>query len=185
MVDAPSIDDIAPLDDAPQNAALDATGQAPYGYKKDGTPAKRRGRQPGWRAGTSTSRVNRKGSLEKEIGGLLVVVNLPLMMIPALQKDALEQVEITALARALDQQCQTSPTFRKYVEQALKAQGGTSLIAVVGMIAARRVIRHDLIPIEIPEAIGGAAGVDLLIGQAIAATSNISIFKVTEPVVVE
>jgi hypothetical protein len=185
MVDAPSIDDVAPLD-VPQNASLDAQGEAPYGRKKDGTPAKRRGRQPGWTAGSSgTSRVNRKGSLEKEIGGLLVVVNLPLQMLPATQRDALDQVELTALAKAIDQQCQTSPTFRKYVEQALKAQGGTSLLAVVGMIAARRVIRHDLIPIDIPEAIGGAAGVDMLIGQAIAATSNISIFKVPEPVSVE
>lgn len=180
MAEAPSLDDIAPLDDANQNAALDAQGDAPYGYKKDGTPAKKRGRQAG-STNSGSSRVSRKGSLEKEIGALLVMVNLPLQMVPALQKDALDHVELTALAKALDQQCQTSPTFRKYVEQLLKVQGGTSLVAVVAMIAARRAIRHEILPVEIPEEIGGAAGVDMMIGQAIAATTNMSIFKATVP----
>jgi hypothetical protein len=170
-------DDFVPLPS--DNTFNTPTVDAPYGLKKDGTPAKRRGRQVGWRAGTSTSRVNRKGSLEKEIGGLLVMVNMPLQMVPALQRDALDHVEITALAKAIDQQCQTSPQFRKYVEQLLKVQGGTSLVAVVALIAGRRVIRHDILPIEIPEEIGGAAGVDLMLGQAIAASSNISIFKAT------
>ena len=162
------------------------TTDAPYGLKKDGTPAKKRGRPSGSTNGTRSggSRVSRRGSLEKEIGGLIVMVNLPFQMVPALQKNALDQIEVSALAKGIDQQCQTSPTFRKYVEQALKVQGGTSLLAVVLMIAARRVVRNDLLPIEIPEEIGGAAGVDTIIGQALAATNNMSVFKVpvVEPV---
>jgi hypothetical protein len=179
MAEAPSIDDVAPLD-AAQVANNDVNNDAPYGYKKDGTPAKQRGRPKGSTNVGGTSRISRKGSLEKEIGGLLVMINLPLQMVPALQRDALDTVEITALAKGLDAECQVNPRFRKYVEQLLKVQGGTSLIAVVAMIAARRAVRHDIIP-NIPEEIGGKDGVDLMIGQAIAATSNISVFRVTTP----
>lgn len=171
------LEDIAPLEAPADTTFGEPTADAPYGYKKDGTPAKRRGRPAGYKTGPRTGR--RSGSLEKEIGGLIVMVNLPLQMVPALQRDALDHMEIQALSKAIDKQCQISPTFRKYVEQAISVQGGTSLVAIVAMIAARRVVRHDFVPI--PEEIGGKDGVDLLIGQAINASSNLSVFAASIP----
>ena len=175
VAEAPNMDDIAPLD-LPNSANLDASGE----------PIKRRrGRPPGSKNKTYGgqpvgSRGPRRGSLEKEVGALLFMVNMPLSMVPMLQKDALDPIEIQALAKAIDQQCATSPTFRKYVEQALKVQGGTSLVAVVGMIAARRVVRHDVIPESTLEPIGGKDSVDLLIGQAISMTSQLGVFAASQ-----
>jgi hypothetical protein len=66
------------------------------------------------------------------------------MMLPLY---ALDPVEIEALAKALDMQCQTSARFRKYMESALKGIGGVSLIGVLAVIIGRRVVRADLVPI--------------------------------------
>lgn len=189
MTDTLSMDDIAPTPLPADITTGSPTVDAPYGYKKDGTPAKKRGRQPGSTNGSSRSRVSSKASLRTEIGGLLVMINLPLQMVPALQRDALDHSEIDALAKAIDQECQTNPRFRKYVEQMLRAQGGTNLMFVIAAIAARRVVRHGIVPEEVMEPIGGGEAVDLLIGQAINASTNASIFKATvpppEPVTVE
>lgn len=177
VAEPPTLDEIAPIPSEDR-----AIGE-------DGQPIKRRrGRPPGSKNKTYGgqpvgSRGRRANSLEKEIGGLLVVVNMPLQMVPMLQKDALDQTEITALAKAIDQECQNSPTFRKYVEQALRVQGGTSLLFVVAAIAARRVVRHEVI--TIPEEVGGNEGLDLIIGQAIAASTQISVFKANPPVAPE
>jgi hypothetical protein len=59
----------------------------------------------------------------------------------------LDQVEKSALVKALDQQCQTSPKFRKYVEKFLVGAGGVNLIGVVVLIAVRRVARANLVPV--------------------------------------
>ena len=98
-------------------------------------------------------------SLETEIGALLVTVNLPLTMF--LPRDAFDEVEIPALAAAIDDQCKRSPRFKSYVLRALKVQSATSLLAVVAMIGARRAARHGVIPATMnPEmldvALGGA-----------------------------
>src|SRR4051812_32399852 len=165
MAEAPTVDEIAPLN-LPNSESLDANGE----------PIKRRrGRPPGSKNKTYGgapvgSRTRRGNSLETEIGALLVMVNMPLQLVPALQRDALDHIEIQALAKGINQECQVNPRFRKYVEQLLRVQGGTSLLAIVGMIAARRVVRHDIIP-NIPDEIGGKDGVDTLIGQAIAMSS--------------
>lgn len=127
--------------------------------KKDGTPAKKRGRRSGT---TSGPRLTSKGSLETQIGAMLWTINIPLQMVPVLQRDAMDAVEIQALAKAIDQQCQVSPTFRKYVEAALKAQGGTSLIAVVGIMGTRRALRHNIVPI--PDEVGGPQAMDAMLG---------------------
>ena len=168
VAEPPSIDDIAPLP-TPEPIAGEE-------------PKRRRGRPPGSKNKTYGgqpvgSRGRRANSLEKEIGGLLVVINMPLQMVPMLQRDALDQTEITALAKAIDQECQNNPTFRKYVEQALKVQGGTNLLFIVAAIVGRRVIRHDLV--TIPDEMGGNEAVDAVIGQAIAVSTNLSVFKVT------
>ena len=191
MGEAATLDDIAPLDVAADKTFNAPTVDAPYGYNKDGSVAKKRGRPKGsTNTGTRASRISSKGSLRTEIGGMITLVNLPLQMVPALQRDALDASEIDALAKAIDQECQTNPRFRKYVEQMLRVQGGTNLMFVVAAIAARRVVRHGIVPDDITEPIGGRDGLDLMIGHAIAASTNASVFKATvppptEPVTVE
>lgn len=145
-----------------------ASSEAPYGYKKDGTPAKRRGRPAGsTNLSGGVRRSSTRASLETQIGAFLVTINAPLMLFAA--KDALDHVEIEALAHAIDQECQRSARFRKYVEQALAVQGGTSLVLVVAAIAGRRVIRHDLV--EVPAPLGND-GADAALGAVISMTTG-------------
>lgn len=145
----PSMDEIQPIDKSEEYAdyPVEKDADAPYGRKKDGTPARQRGRPAGYTLGPrGTTGARGKASLKTQIAGLLVLVNMPLMMVPALNVDILAFDEIDALAEALDQQCQVSPAFRKYVEAALKIGGGTSLVGVVAIIVGRRIVRHDLVP---------------------------------------
>jgi hypothetical protein len=140
-----SVEEIVP----PQREEFDASSDiAPLTV----TP-KRRGRPPG-------------SKNLGEIGGFLLLVNAPLQLVPALQRDALDVTEIQALAKATAQECQRNATFRKYVEQALKVQGGANLVGVVAIIVGRRVVRHNIIPI--PDEIGGSAGADAALGSVVA-----------------
>lgn len=93
-------------------------------------------------------------SLETQIGAMLTTVNVVMMMVPPLSKDALDVAEITALAKALDAQARQSPRFRKYLEAALAAGSGGQLVGVVAIIAARRASRHGLAPAEIDPMLG-------------------------------
>lgn len=166
------IEDEEPLNDAAPSGPV-STADAPYGYKKDGTPAKKRGRKPGQTTGSGStpSRARSsgsRGSLEQQIGGFILTINMPLSMF--LPKDALDFVEIQALAKAIDQECQRNARFRKMVEQALAVQGGTSLLLVVAAIAGRRVVRHDLI--SIPDPIGNE-GADVALGTVIGVVAGI------------
>ncbi len=122
---------------------------------------KRRGRPPrDPNAPPGTRKPRRSRSLEQSIGSLLVTVNLPLMLFAP--GDALEAVEITALASAIDAQCQTSPRFRKYVQAAIDTTSGGGLIVVVGMIGARRLARHGiLLPKAADAQIGAVLSGDL------------------------
>lgn len=138
--------------------------EAPYGYKKDGTPAKRRGRQPGSKNLGTTRRGRGSGSLKTQIGAMLVTFNMPLRMLPMTQIYALDTSEIEALATAIDTECQNNAQFRKYVVSALNVQGVSSLIGVVAVIAGRRVIRAGVVPNEILDPIGGKEGADAALG---------------------
>jgi hypothetical protein len=145
---------------------------APFGRKPDGTPFKRRGKnRPGYDSaqtkGPSGTRTTRSysGSLENQLGAFLVTVNAPLMLFAS--RDALDPVEIQALAKALDQEAQRSPRFKKYLQQALAIQGGTSLLLVIAAIAGRRVVRHNLV--EVPAPLGND-GVDAALGGIISMT---------------
>ena len=74
---------------------------------------KRRGRPPG-------SKNRSRASLETQIGGMLMTLNMALYVIPPLQRDALDAAEIAALAKALDEQAKNSqevylPVFHRYV----------------------------------------------------------------------
>ena len=129
----------------PQRKTRSDKGQ-PRGPRSEGTPRRRT-----W------------GSLKEPIGGMLVMLNLPIQMLSA--TDALDVAELDALASALDEQCKLSPRFRKYVESMLGVASGGQLIAVVGMISARRLARHGFL---------GVAGetVDATIGAQLAAMTG-------------
>lgn len=164
------IEDEEPLNDAAPSGPV-SNADAPYGYKKDGTPARKRGRKPGQTNGSSSgpSRARSsgsRGSLQQQIGGLIFTFNIPLQM--ALPRDALDTTEVLALAKAIDDECQRNARFRKIVEQALAVQGGTSLLLVISAIVGRRVVRHDLI--TLPEEVGGNAGADAALGAVIGFT---------------
>jgi hypothetical protein len=162
------LEEVAPIpeDSAPARPSEDA----PYGYKKDGTPAKRRGRKPGSTYTRSSSPRRTSASLETQIGAFLWTVNVPLQLVPVLQRDALDAVEIDALAKAINQECERNARFRKFVEQALAVQGGTNLVLVLGLIIGRRAIRHGIVPM--PEEMGGAAGGDAMLGGIISMTTG-------------
>lgn len=157
--------DIAAEEPAVKNDIADA----PYGYKADGTPAKKRGRPPGPNSGQRRTSSGRRstGSLRTQIGALLVTINLPIQLVSS--KNALDRVEIDALAKSIDDECQRDARFRKYVEQMLAVQGGTSLVLVIGAIAGRRVARNNLI--SVPEPIGNE-GLDNLLGGVISMTAG-------------
>lgn len=59
--------------------------------------------------------------------------------------DELDEYEIANLAKTIDAQCQRSPRFKRYVEMVLGAGAGGGIIAILGIIAARRAARHGLI----------------------------------------
>lgn len=134
---------------------------------------KRRGRQPYPRdpltgaiirpdgSKSATRGPKTRGSLENQIGGFLIMWNTPIRMLMPVY--ALDQVEIEALAKALDQQCAVSPKFRKYMESALKGIGGVSLIGVLAVIIGRRIVRADLVPIP-SEAPVNKAQIDAMLG---------------------
>lgn len=170
-IDLSDLEDATPINEA--GPILPADEEAPYGRKPDGTPFKRRGRnRPGYdskpsQAGKQYAPRRGGASLQTQIGALIVTVNLPIMFLS--QRDALDAVEIEALAHAIDQECQRNARFRKFVEQAIAVQGGTSLVLVVAAIAGRRVLRHDLV--TVPEPLGNEQ-VDAMLGSVISMTTG-------------
>lgn len=157
MVAEPAIgaptDDFAPVSE-PRLPELNA----------DGTPKKRRGRPPGSKNRSTTARAGGKDSLKTQIGAMLVTFNMPLRMLPVTSIYALDPNEIEALATAIDTECQNNAQFRKYVVKALQVQGVSSLLGVVSVIAARRVVRAGLIPDEALAPVGGKEGADAALG---------------------
>lgn len=105
--------------------------------------------------GTGSTRGRPPRSLEPQIGAMLTTVNVVIMLIPPLSRDALDAAEITALAKSIDAQARQSPRFRKYVERMLAVGSGGQLIGVIGIIAARRAARHGMAP-EILDTMLGA-----------------------------
>lgn len=99
-------------------------------------------------------------SLKSEISAAIMQVNLVLMIFPPTRADALDMVEIDALADALDEQAKKSARFRKALEGALLASSGGSLVGVIAIILGRRAARHGIMPIEVDQQLGNllAAG---------------------------
>lgn len=105
-------------------------------------PATRRG--PGRPRG-STNRRSTK-SLRPQIASTLMAMNLVVYLTP-FNKDALDEVEIEALATALDEQAKQSPAFRRYLQGALGVASGGQLFGVLAIIGARRAARHGFMGI--------------------------------------
>lgn len=124
----------------------------------DTAPKRRRGRPP--KDPNAPTPIRRAGgrrarSLETQIGAALMTFNLAFYVIPPLRNDALDDAEIIALAKALDQQARVSPTFRKYLVAALEATSGGQLMTVGLIIGARRLARHNIIlPTEADATLG-------------------------------
>lgn len=120
---------------------------------------KRRGRPPRDPNAPASQRGRRPKSLETQIGSALMTFNIPLWAFPQTRNDALDDAEIQALAKALDQQARVSPTFRKYLVGALEATSGGQLVSVLLVITARRMARHEFIfPKEADNALGKMLG---------------------------
>jgi hypothetical protein len=79
---------------------------------------------------------------------------------PGMQLDQAEQI---LLVRAMDQQAQSSPKFRKYLEKFLAGAGSVNLVGVAVLIIARRVVRADLIPIPAEAPVKGS-DIDNMLG---------------------
>ena len=90
-------------------------------------------------------------SLEPQIAATLMAFNFALYLVPPLAADRLDELEITALARAIDAQAKQSLRFRKMIEGALTVTSGGQLLGVAMIIGARRASRHGILP---PEADG-------------------------------
>lgn len=137
-------------------AMPDGAQQAPIreaGRKKPGRP---KGSPPmGGRRPTTRS-------LEPQIAATLMAFNLALYVVPPLQRDMMDEAEITALARAIDAQCKQQPRFRKMVEGALSVTSGGQLLGVLVIMGARRASRHGILP---PDADG-------VFGSMLAASVN-------------
>lgn len=131
------------------------------------TAPKRRGRPPGSKNSEGTARRGRPPkSLKDQIGATLVTLNLALWAIPPTRNDALDEKEIELLAEAIDNQAKISPTFRKYLQAALAATSGGQLISVIGIIAARRLARHEfLLPKEADAMLGNMIGAVKIVPQ--------------------
>jgi len=131
--------------------------------RKDGTPvgSPRSASSKRVRTARKPSAPRGPRSLRPELSAFLTLVNSAVVASPLGTRpvaaiydpniqpervgDELDAVEIDALARAIDTQCQRSPRFRKYVEGMLTVGAGGQLMTVVMMIAARRASRHGLI----------------------------------------
>lgn len=110
-----------------------------------------------------------RASLKTQIAGMLMTINLAFYVIPPLRVDVLDEVEIEALARALEEQAKQSPRFRKALETALAAGSGGTLVGVAAIIGARRAARHGILPADIDPQLGNLLAVGLDASRAKAA----------------
>jgi hypothetical protein len=104
-----------------------------------------------------------KPSLKEPVGGMLVMLNLPVQMFAP--RDALDPAEIDTLATGIDEQAKLSPRFRRYVEMMIGIGTGGQLLSVAGMIAARRMARHGFLG-------EGGENVDGVLGKQLSTMAN-------------
>lgn len=114
-------------------------------------------KKPTARKPTSGSGGGSSKSIKDDIAAILIYANM--MLAPVLKGDVMDDVEILALAKAIDDQAKKSPRFRAAIQRMLTAMGGTSLIGVCIMIIGRRAARHGLIAGEWDANLGMALAV--------------------------
>jgi hypothetical protein len=117
---------------------------------------KRRGRPPGSGTGTR-GRPRRKRDLTEQVQMYLHMLNMAFQFMPdPLRGDALDDMEIHALAVSLNAYAQANATAYKYLDSIL-VQGGASfnLLLTIGIIAGRRAARHGVIPEDMDAQLGG------------------------------
>lgn len=133
----------APTFEGPKNGNDDAGDELLSGEAEPQRSRKQRSDKGVPRGPRGEGRPGRRArSLKEPIAGMLVMMNLPVQMF--LPTDALDLAEMDALASGLDEQCKVNPTFRRWVERMLGVASGGQLLAVSGMILARRGARHGL-----------------------------------------
>lgn len=158
--------------------------------RKSGEPAQAQGRPRKARTGGKPRTPRTPKTLYPEIAAFLTMTNTLVTMTPLGSKyeptgnftqteiapgmvipfpemrmislgDELDEMEIMHLAKSLDAQCQRSPRFKKYVETFLGAAAGGGIVAIVGLIAARRAARHGLIDPSLDPKLGAILQGDL------------------------
>lgn len=119
----------------------------------------RRGRPPGSGTGRR-GRPARKRSLEAEIGGYLSLLNMAFAFMPEpLSGDALDDMEIQALAKALNDYAQQNATVYKYLSTVLVQGGSIGNLAMVAiLIVGRRLSRHGLVSADVDARLGAMLG---------------------------
>ena len=138
--DTGEIKDEFVADIAPDGSGPKRRGPKPYPRDEAGNIIRSDGSK-----GKAPGRPRSRVSLEAQLDAFVTLVNI---LVGSFRPGyELEPFEQSALVKSLDQQCQTSPKFRKYVEKFLVGGGGINLLGVVGLIAARRIARANLIPI--------------------------------------
>lgn len=115
-------------------------GDAPPDPDRDKPKGRTAERKP--RAGSKASR----RSLETEIGAMLIRLNMFVLITP-FARDALDEHEIMALAKDINEQAQRSARFYRMVEIALNGTAGGGLPLTLGIVIGRRLARHNALPI--------------------------------------
>lgn len=116
-------------------------------------PKRRRGRPPRDPNAPPRprGRPRKSKSLEDRIGGTLALINMAFAFAPeSFRADALDDIEIASLAKAIDAAAQENPLMHKYLTAVLGGDGGAmaNLIIVAAIIGGRRAIRHGIVADE-------------------------------------
>lgn len=91
----------------------------------------------------TTRRPPQQRGMTNDIAALLIQANL--MLAPVLKDDVMDDVEILALAKAVDDQAKKSPRFRKALMRMVEMSGGSGLLSITLIIVGRRAARHGMI----------------------------------------
>ncbi len=92
--------------------------------------------------------------LGPEIANVLGIVNVGLGLTPLTARDKLSADEQTLLSVAIAEEADRSLRFRRIVLAVVARSGEAGLMAIAGLILARRAARHGLLPIETDYEIG-------------------------------
>jgi hypothetical protein len=134
------------LDDNPGDDSPGFDPEAPYGRKKDGTPAKKRGRQPGSSGGSRTTSL---AKLEPELADKIVeYIGLPMTVISPLAAGVIDN-RAEKTAKSCIRLAESSPRFRQALESFIKGSAVSDIgLTAVAVLVAIRIDRTDQTPEE-------------------------------------